>query len=126
VSYEPASTAMVRAALLVCVGVLLATGCTKNSHSIDHEPPLIEPTPVTLEITHCWVNPVTFEGKTFAVVASDQFGNGDMKADKYSGEGFLLPLQESLIYRDDSGKKLVFKELKASATATPGVHEWCR
>lgn len=61
---------------------------------------------VTFEIGHCWLEPVTVDGKRWDVIEEDQGGWGGMLPDGFVGEGEAWRAGDVTLYRDDNGALL--------------------
>lgn len=62
---------------------------------------------IQLNVGHCWIGPVEFEGKTWVVRKSEQFGWGGHVPEAWVGEGSITRLDEARsVYKDDSGIEL--------------------
>lgn len=74
-----------------------------------------EPGPLSLDVGHCWIEPVQFDGRTWDVVEEDQFGWGGGEPEGFTGEGRAWPAGDVMSYVDDSGTWL---------TLVPGGDPW--
>ena len=98
---------------LLGAGALLLAGCSSDAPEPD-----VDPDALTLTIGHCAVEPVEYRGRTYDVVPTDQFGEADIGSEKYSGTGYVRAASQSwLIYKDDSGGKLVMRAERANSTS---------
>jgi hypothetical protein len=73
--------------------------------------------PLSLEVGHCWIEPVTFEGRTWDVVEEDQFGWGGGQTKDFAAIGTARMTGDVVTYVDDSGTWL---------TLVPEGHPWTR
>jgi hypothetical protein len=62
---------------------------------------------VELTVGHCWISPVEFEGQTWVVRKSEQFGWGGNVPDGWVGEGSITRVAEDQsLYEDRGGLEL--------------------
>lgn len=110
-----------RTVLALTSAVLVFAGCSSNNPAPDAA------NRVDLNIGHCWIEPVEFQGTTFGVVPGDQFGGAGRTSELYTGSGTVEAVAGSgLIYRDDSGSKLRLIT-PAPELSDPGDPKtWCR
>ncbi|SES40379.1 hypothetical protein SAMN05216199_3377 [Pedococcus cremeus] len=71
------------------------------------------PKPVTarvrIEVGHCWVEDVVFDGQTWGLTDADQFGTGGGVPLRWEGTGVMVRLSaERARYTDDTGTVLNF------------------
>ena len=70
----------------------------------------------TLDVGHCWIEPVTFDGARWALPRTEQFGLGDRLPAHWEGTGEMERLSENRArYVDDGGAVLVFYPADAPA-----------
>ena len=62
--------------------------------------------PLALEVGHCWIAPVEFEGEVWDVMAEDQFGWGGGAPRGFASTGEAWRAGDVVSYRDDSGTLL--------------------
>jgi hypothetical protein len=111
------------ALVVLGAGALLLAGCTANEP--DPEPDASRL--MNLEIGHCSIEPVTYEGRTYELRPDEQFGDGDAKAAKYTGRGEVRAFSPGwLVYLDDSGKKIYMRASNGETPAPGPVKTWCR
>ncbi len=110
---------MIRRLLTLTAAValaVLATGCTATTNS--------EPSPggeassatqpssarVKVEVNHCFVEPVSFDGEQWNVPFTKQFGWGGMQPERWQGDGVMVRVDENKArFQDDGGATVVFK-----------------
>ena len=63
--------------------------------------------PLTLEVGHCWIEPVEFAAQTWDVVHNDQFGWGGPHPRDFAGSGYAWRAGDVLVYQDHSGQWLI-------------------
>ena len=96
--------------------VVLATGCTDTTDS---------PTPrgreagtvavpatarVEVEMGHCFVEPVSFDGESWNVPFDKQFGGGGLEPKHWRGRGMMTRVNEDLArFEDEGGSTVVFR-----------------
>lgn len=62
---------------------------------------------ISLNVGHCWITPVEFDGETWVVRKSEQFGWGGNIPDGWVGEGAITRRGEDRsVYKDDGGLEL--------------------
>ncbi len=61
---------------------------------------------VTFEIGHCWLGPITIDGRVWDVIEEDQGGSGGMLPNKFTGTGQAWTAGDVALYRDESGAVL--------------------
>ena len=74
-------------------------------------PPAPEPVTarVTVEVGHCWVEDVVFDGQAWGLTPDDQFGNGGGMPPSWQGSGVMVRLSaDRARYTDDGGTVLTF------------------
>ena len=68
---------------------------------------LVQPArPLMLEVGHCWIEPVSFDGRMWDVVEEDQFGWGGGQPDDFRGTGQAWRAGDVVTYVDGSGEWL--------------------
>lgn len=95
--------------------VILATACmfvlcACNADRTDN-PQYSTPAParVEIELGHCFVEPVTFDGEMWNVAIDQQFGWGGMQPSNWRGRGLMVRIGENRArYRDDGGGVVIF------------------
>jgi hypothetical protein len=105
---------MLRAVGLSVAIVVTLAGCTNGASEPETLPtPSSSTTPVesvamSIDVGHCWIDPVTFEGTTWWVTKRDQFGGGDAKyPDEFQATGTVTWVaKDELEYQDASGVRL--------------------
>lgn len=74
---------------------------------------------VTLEVGHCFIEPLRAFGQTWGLTKTDQFGGGDAQPPGFSGEGVATVTDDgALLYVDRDGF-----ELKFLPTSDPDVYD---
>lgn len=64
---------------------------------------------VTIEMNHCWVEPVSFDGEQWNVPFRRQFGWGGLQPRNWQGTGVMVRLGENRArFDDDGGASVVF------------------
>jgi hypothetical protein len=98
--------------------VALATGCTATTGSEQPSPRGQEAAGATepgsarlkVEMNHCFVEPVTFDGRQWNVPFKKQFGWGGMEPKHWQGAGVMVRVAENTArFNDDGGAAVVFK-----------------
>lgn len=103
--------------------VALATGCTAttggNPQSRGQEASsATEPVSARLkvQINHCFVVPVSFDGKQWNVPFKKQFGWGGPQPKNWQGAGVMVRVAENTArFTDDGGSAVVFKPVNDPA-----------
>ena len=63
---------------------------------------------LTLEVGHCWVEYVRFQGRRWALQKGDQFGWGGGMPETFKGSGNAVAVdEEHLAFVDEGGTRLV-------------------
>jgi hypothetical protein len=78
--------------------------CSDSKESAGVPLDLVDPArPLTLEVGHCWIEPVSFDGAMWDVVEEDQFGWGGAQPDDFRGTGEAWRAGDVVTYVDASG-----------------------
>ena len=65
------------------------------------------PTPITLVVGHCWIEPIEFGGRIWQVMNEDQFGTGDGAIPgRFTGSGTAWQTGDVVSYLDAGGTRL--------------------
>lgn len=65
---------------------------------------------VTVEVNHCFVEPVSFDGEQWNVPFKKQFGWGGMQPTHWQGAGVMVRAGENEArFKDDGGATVVFR-----------------
>jgi hypothetical protein len=75
---------------------------------------------VSLIAGHCWVNPLTFDGRDWALPQDQQFGWGGAMPDRWVGYGTVAPDDDGLHYVDAGGAYLDLLPADDPRTELPG------
>ena len=99
--------------------VALTAGCSTTPDDEHTSPPRPETTSTTdertstrldVEVNHCFVEPVSFDGQLWNVPFEDQFGWGGLEPENWQGSGVMVRLAEDTArFDDDGGAEVVFK-----------------
>ena len=74
---------------------------------------------VTLEVGHCFIEPLRAFGAAWGLTRADQFGRGDAQPSGFSGDGVAtLTVEGTLLYVDQDGRELTFLP-----TSNPDVYD---
>jgi hypothetical protein len=97
---------------------------TEVTACADAEQGLVEQSEIsylyTLEVGHCWVEPLDYDGEVWAVLTEDQFGWGGGWSDGFRSVGTLVREGRSMIYTDAGGLRLVMWPSSGPRTELPG------
>lgn len=64
---------------------------------------------MTLEVGHCFIEPLQAFGQSWGLTRADQFGRGDAQPRGFSGDGVAtLTADGTLLYVDRDGRELTF------------------
>ena len=64
---------------------------------------------VTLEVGHCFIEPLRAFDEEWGLTRADQFGRGDAQPSGFSGDGVAsLTAEGTLLYVDQDGRELTF------------------
>ena len=101
-----------------------ATSTATSSQSSTRSAP--SPRPVTarvvLDVGHCWVEDVVFDGQTWGLTEQQQLGTGGGMPSGWQGEGLMVRLSEDRArYTDDGGKKLTFLPISDPTVFRPRI-----
>lgn len=118
----------------VLLGMLAVGGCASEAspsgssdatvaeHAAAQAPAVAE---VTLEVGHCWVEPVEFDGQTWRLRWTRQFGWGGGLPEPWQGTGVMTRLAEDRAgYVDNAGAELTFLPADDPA-AQPPTPSYC-
>jgi hypothetical protein len=75
---------------------------------------------VPLIAGHCWVSPLTYDGRDWAVPQDQQFGWGGAMPDRWVGYGTVTPVDDGLHYVDAGGADLDLLPADHPRTELPG------
>lgn len=94
---------------------LLVAGCTATTDSTTPEPKEASPSVVVgnfrveVELGHCFVEPVLFDGEEWNVPFDSQFGWGGMAPKNWKGTGAMTRVSEDRArFEDDGGSTVAF------------------
>lgn len=82
-----------------------ASICEDSDEWVDAQPAVSGP--LTLDVGHCWIEPVSFDGRIWDVVEEDQFGEGGGHPATFVSTGTAWVAGDLVFYEDDSGKSLI-------------------
>lgn len=78
-----------------------------------------------IEMGHCWVEPVTFDGEQWNVPFDQQFGWGGLEPDNWQGTGVMTRVAEDEARFDDDGGSSVKFLLVDDPAVTPVEEAMC-
>lgn len=84
------------------------------------------PEPVTarvkLEVGHCWVEDVVFDGQTWGLTERQQLGTGGTMPAQWKGTGVMVRLStDRARYTDDGGRQLTFLPIDDPSVFRPRI-----
>ena len=90
-----------------------------SSHAGSNDP-AAGPTRMTLDVGHCWVEPVKYDGERWGLAFREQFGWGGPQyyPENWTGTGILQRVAEDQVqYTDDGGAELMLLPADAPSVA---------
>lgn len=93
------------------------TSVASSEHRSTEAPAVAE---VRLDVGHCWVEPVNFDGQTWGLLWARQFGWGGRTPESWKGQGVMTRLAvDRAVYVDEGGVELTFYSADDPAVAPP-------